>query len=54
MITFFDKSIAYIRARRKLDSVFLIAAVALFTIITILNVTNAAIWFDEAFISYSV
>jgi mannosyltransferase len=54
MNTFFDKTIAFLRARPKLDGIFLLIALVLFSTITLLNVTNAAIWFDEAFSSYLI
>jgi mannosyltransferase len=54
MNTFFDKTIVFLRAHRKLDGLFLISALVLFSTITLLNVTNAAIWFDEAFSSYLI
>lgn len=52
MTNFLLKPIAFIKAHPKIDILFLTAALAIFVTITLFNVTNAAIWFDEAFSSY--
>ena len=54
MTTFLSKPIAFLRARPKTDFAFLAAALVTFITITLFNVTNAAIWFDEAFSSYLI
>jgi mannosyltransferase len=54
MNVFLEKPITYIKTHRKIDVVFLIIALATFATITLFNVTDAAIWFDEAFGAYLI
>lgn len=54
MKKFLDKTIGFIKAHPKIDIVFLSAGVLAFIVIALFNVTNAAIWFDEAFSSYLI
>jgi mannosyltransferase len=54
MISYFYKPITFLRTHRKLDFVFLLTAVTVFSTVTLFNITNAAIWFDEAFSSYLI
>jgi mannosyltransferase len=54
MNTFLEKPIAFLKAHPKTDIAFLAAAVISFVTVTLFNVTNAAIWFDEAFSSYLI
>ena len=50
----FAKPIAFVKAHPKVDIAFLVAAVVTYAAVTLGNVTNAAIWFDEAFSSYLI
>ena len=50
----FAKPIAFVKAHPKVDIAFLVAAVVTYAAMTLGNVTNAAIWFDEAFSSYLI
>ncbi|MES2630559.1 MAG: glycosyltransferase family 39 protein [Patescibacteria group bacterium] len=54
MKKFLEKPIAFIKSHPKIDIAFLIVGLAGFLTITLFNVTNAAIWFDEAFSSYLI
>jgi 4-amino-4-deoxy-L-arabinose transferase-like glycosyltransferase len=54
MTTFLTKPLTFIKAHRKIDAVFLATSLIAFAGITLFNVTNAGIWFDEAFSSYLV
>jgi len=54
MTKFLEKPIAFIKAHPKIDVAFLALALITFAAITLFNVTNASIWFDEAFSSYLV
>ncbi len=54
MNKFLEKPITFIKAHPKIDIAFLAVAVIAFVTITLFNVTNAAIWFDEAFSSYLI
>jgi len=54
MTKFLEKPLAFIKSRPKLDFAFLAVALITFAAITLFNVTNAAIWFDEAFSSYLI
>jgi mannosyltransferase len=49
-----EKPIAYLRSHHKIDIAFLAVALMGFATITLFNVTNAAIWFDEAFSYYLI
>lgn len=49
-----EKPLAFIKAHPKIDIAFLVTGVIAFLTITLFNVTNAAIWFDEAFSSYII
>jgi mannosyltransferase len=54
MNNFLKKPILFLKAHPRIDFVFLVVALSIFTTITLFNVTNAAIWFDEAFSSYLI
>jgi mannosyltransferase len=54
MNTLLEKIGSFIKAHPKLDIAFLITALISFITITLFNVTNAGIWFDEAFSSYLI
>ena len=54
MMKFLEKSVAFAKSHPKLDIAVLIAALVAFVTVTLFNVTNAAIWFDEAFSSYLI
>ena len=54
MTNILSKPIAFIKAHSKTDFMFLAAAIITFVTIALFNVTNAAIWFDEAFTSYII
>jgi 4-amino-4-deoxy-L-arabinose transferase-like glycosyltransferase len=54
MKKFLEKPVRFLRTHPKTDIAFLIAAVIGFATVTLFNVTNAAIWFDEAFSSYLI
>jgi len=54
MTNFLTKPIAFIKGHPKLDIAFVALALITFITITLFNVTNAAIWFDEAFSYYLI
>jgi mannosyltransferase len=54
MTNFLSKPIAFIKAHPKADIALLITSLVIFAVITLFHITNAAIWFDEAFTSYIV
>ena len=54
MTNFLTKPTAFIKSHKKIDFAFLAVALVTFITITLFNVTNAAIWFDEAFSSYLI
>ncbi|MFZ1301609.1 MAG: glycosyltransferase family 39 protein [Candidatus Microsaccharimonas sp.] len=54
MKKFLNKSINFARKHPKLDIILVLTGLAAFITITLFNVTNAAIWFDEAFSSYLI
>jgi len=54
MKNFLKKPLEFIKAHPKIDILFLVVALASFFAITLFNITNAAIWFDEAFSSYII
>lgn len=54
MKNFLKKPMSFVKSHPKIDFVFLIAALGTFVVIALGNITNAAIWFDEAFSSYLI
>ncbi len=52
MKNLFRKKIEYLRAHPRVDIAYLLIGLAIFATITLLNVTHASIWFDEAFTAY--
>lgn len=54
MKKFLEKPIQFIKSHPKVDIAFLAVAVLAFAAITLFNVTNASIWFDEAFSAYLI
>lgn len=54
MNNFLKKPINFVKTHPKTDIALLIVALASFFAITLFNITNAAIWFDEAFSSYII
>ncbi|MDB5162616.1 MAG: rane protein of unknown function [Candidatus Saccharibacteria bacterium] len=54
MNTFLAKPLAFLKAHPKVDIAFLAVALLVFLTITLFNITNAGIWFDEAFSSYLI
>lgn len=54
MTNFLSKPIAFIKAHPKTDIAFLTTAVVVFVTVALFNITNAAVWFDEAFSSYLI
>jgi mannosyltransferase len=50
----FKKKIAYLKSHPRLDIVFVLIGLAIFATITLLNLHNSSIWFDEAFSAYIV
>lgn len=54
MKNFLEKSLAFVKSHPKIDIAFLGMALVTFITIALFNVTNAGIWFDEAFSSYII
>lgn len=54
MKKFLEKPIAFVKAHPKTDIAFLVAALVSFVTVALFNITNAAIWFDEAFSYYLI
>ena len=54
MTNFFSKITTFIKAHPKFDFAFVIAALVGFSTIALFNITNASIWFDEAFSAYII
>lgn len=50
----FKKPLNFVKAHPKIDITFLIVALVVFVTIALFNITNASIWFDEAFSAYLI
>ncbi|MDB5162140.1 MAG: rane protein of unknown function [Candidatus Saccharibacteria bacterium] len=46
------KKIEYLKAHPRVDVAYLLIGLGIFALITLLNVSHASIWFDEAFTAY--
>lgn len=54
MKRFFENTITYIKRHPKVDFAFLGVALVAFAAIALGNITNASVWFDEAFSAYLI
>lgn len=52
MKALFKKKIEFIKSHPRVDIAFLLIGLAIFAIITLVNITKTSIWFDEAFSFY--
>jgi mannosyltransferase len=50
----FKKKIDYLKSHPRVDIAFVVIGLAVFATITLLNIHNSSIWFDEAFSAYLV